>query len=1071
LNFCLLLSAYCLLLSAYCLLLFAYCLLLSADRRPFPVYWRVKNPLLWLACCFALGIVVARPDQSGQFPALHAARSIPFTLLAGSLCLLAGLIALRQRRQRTAAGLALAGFVFAGAAAAMLFEFRFPPNHASHFSYGAESDLSAPVRIEGRLASTPLRTAYGLQFDLEMASVQSGGPKNVELDRATGEPPRRGSGATTSGRAASGREASGREASGKIRLRLEASGDPATGGWAVIEALRLERGDAIRALARLRRPRVYQNPGSFDFRRWMESIEDVYLVGTIESPSQVKRLTSPPSGVGEPSGWWHAATFGMTRSIEKTRQRLLEAIDGLYPPWLPQGRDGSVLKAVLLGDRSSLDSDTLESFRKAGLYHLLVIAGLHVGLLALLVTLLLRRLGLRSTARSLAVLAFLLGYASLVEQRAPTLRATLMISIFLVSRLLYRERSLLNAVGLAALVLLLSRPAWLFESGFQLSFAAALLIAGLAVPVLERTTEPYRRGLRRLEVTELDPSLEPRIAQFRLDLRSLVGWLKLRFRFLNRHPSLAAALVVAPAQATIWTGNILLFSAILQLGLLLPMAETFHRVTYAGIGLNAIAIPVMTLLLALAVPTVLLATLAPGIAAVPARILALTMKALFALTRLPHLPVWLSYRVPEPPIWVAWGFALSATAAAWALSASGRPDDATPPARTDRGELNQACSVAATNDLNTELAELSQREQRRKPLRMRPALGLLRDLCKRSANSVLSSSSSRVAEGLNPCRRIFWGSLCMLAVFAALVSTHPFPPRLPAGGLEVTALDCDGGDALFLVLPDGRTMLVDAGAGRGLEGREGAFQRGRWDPGEDIVSPYLWRRGVKSIDVLVAADTRDDRLGGVAAVLRNFRVGELWRAATGRVTATYGPVYGEVFDEAYRQRVRVRELAAGDSIPLGQSSARVLWPPSASNADYDAAHASAAGDDSLALRISAGGVNLLLPGEMSGGVEKRLVRSGVTLASDLLKVARHGAKTSTTDEFLARVAPRIALITAAGTSARSSPNPETLDRLRTAGAQVFRTDLDGAITVTWPGANTSGEPAFAVRCYSRSKAR
>ena len=73
----------------------------------------------------------------------------------------------------------------------------------------------------------------------------------------------------------------------------------------------------------------------------------------------------------------------------------------------------------------------------------------------------------------------------LVEQRAPTLRATLMISLYLLARVLYRDHSTLNTIGLAALVLLLCRPAWLFESGFQLSFSAALLIAGLAAPILE----------------------------------------------------------------------------------------------------------------------------------------------------------------------------------------------------------------------------------------------------------------------------------------------------------------------------------------------------------------------------------------------------------------------------------------------------------------------------------------------------------------------------------------------------------------------------------------------------------
>jgi competence protein ComEC len=200
-----------------------------------------------------------------------------------------------------------------------------------------------------------------------------------------------------------------------------------------------------------------------------------------------------------------------------------------------------------------------------------------------------------------------------------------------------------------------------------LSFSAALLIAGLAVPILERTTEPYRRALWRLDAVDLDPSLEPRAAQFRLDLRAMAGAMKGRVAWLGRHPAAAEALVTAPARAAVWTANMLLFSAVLQFGLLLPMAETFHRVTYAGIGLNALAIPVMTLVLAFALPTTLLGARLPALAAWPAKVLALVMKGLFALTDFPNLPRWLSYRVPSPPEWVAWGFALSIVAAAWAL--------------------------------------------------------------------------------------------------------------------------------------------------------------------------------------------------------------------------------------------------------------------------------------------------------------------------------------------------------------------------------------------------------------------
>ena len=116
-----------------------------------------------------------------------------------------------------------------------------------------------------------------------------------------------------------------------------------------------------------------------------------------------------------------------------------------------------------------------------------------------------------------------------------------------------------------------------------------------------------------------------------------------------------------------WAFNIVLFSAALQLGLLLPMVEIFHRVTFAGIALNALAIPVMTALLAVAVPTAVLAATVPALALWGSKLVTAVLGVLFFLTELPHLPGWLSYRVPEPPAWVAWGFALSMVAAAFAL--------------------------------------------------------------------------------------------------------------------------------------------------------------------------------------------------------------------------------------------------------------------------------------------------------------------------------------------------------------------------------------------------------------------
>jgi len=802
--------------------------------------------------------------------------------------------------------MALACSLAAGAATAWLFELRFPPNHVQHLrELGV--DLSGPVQLEGFLVSAPRHTPYGVQFDMEVRRLES---------RRRSYP-----------------------LCGKVRLRVEGS----ESSEATAASPHLDYGDFIRAVARLRKPRIYRNPGSFNFRRWMENFENVYWVGTIKSPLLIEKLASR-------QGW------NITAFTTNIRQRLVGSIDGLYPPWSAEARNGAVLKAALLGDRSSLDSDTIESFRKTGLYHLLVVAGLHVGLLAALAWFLLRLSPLGNSWRLALLLLFLACYALIVEQRAPTLRAVLMISAGLLAKFFYRRPATLNAIGLAALVLLYHRPAWLFESGFQMSFAAALLIVTLVAPILERTTEPYRHALWQLDAEDLDGSLMPRTAQFRLDLRAFIRTLEERLSFFQKHPALATRAVTVPTMVGLWTAEMILFSMILQLGLLLPLAAAFHRVTFVGIGMNALAIPVMTLLLGLAVPTVILGALVPWLAIWPGRLLALVLHGLFALTTLPRLPLWLSYRVPGPPRWVAWGFVLSVIAAAWAL---GR----------------------------------------------RPAL--------------------------------FWISLGTFGFFAALIALYPFGPEIPRGAMEVTALDCGAGDALFLVLPDQTTLLIDAGGSRSVSTGEGTFQGRRGDPGEDIVSPYLWSRGLKKIDIVALSHAHEDHLGGFFAVVRNFRVGEFWHGAN-----PLTPAYQLLLEQIAARGILMRNLDAGSRIERGTTSLSIIWPPSTLFRSSQPRN-----DESLVLRVSDGEASVLLPGDISAVVEEELLGSGTSLESRVLKVAHHGSKSSSSADFLARVSPRVALISVESGNFRNLPNLETLARLRATGAQIFRTDLDGASTV------------------------
>ena len=274
-----------------------------------------------------------------------------------------------------------------------------------------------------------------------------------------------------------------------------------------------------------------------------------------------------------------------------------------------------------------------------------------------------------------------------------------------------------------------------------------------------------------------------------------------------------------------------------------------------------------------------------------------------------------------------------------------------------------------------------------------------------------------------------------------LVAIHPFPPRLPTGLLEVTALDCGQGESLFMELPDGTTMLVDGSGIRQHSASEGALQGRLWDPGEDIVSPYLWSRGLDKIDIVVLSSPHEDHLGGLLAVARNFRIGECWHAGNTATRAYWG-----LLEMLRAKGVPERTLAAGDQLQRGGASVRDLWPERSRPAT-----APPSNDDSMVLRVSYAGGSVLLTGDITAKAETGLLASGQDLQSLVLKVAHHGSNASSSPEFLARVSPRVALISGGSDDLGNLPGSETLARLRERGIQVYRPDLDGATTVEMDG--------------------
>ena len=297
--------------------------------------------------------------------------------------------------------------------------------------------------------------------------------------------------------------------------------------------------------------------------------------------------------------------------------------------------------------------------------------------------------------------------------------------------------------------------------------------------------------------------------------------------------------------------------------------------------------------------------------------------------------------------------------------------------------------------------------------------------------SWLTCSAFYLLLALLPCwprgRPWRWGVL----VLSVLVGTLALWPWLiPSDGrLRLTMLDVGQGDAFLLELPGGERLLVDAG-----RGGDGGF-----DVGERVVAPFLWRRGITRLDAAVVTHADPDHAGGFGAILRRFRVNELWSEPF----AEGGPHPPPGTPE--------RSLVRGERIRLGPVLLTVLNPPSSPLSGSRRGHHSDENNNSLALYLSWGRLSILFTADLEMEAEADLLRAGVPLRAQILKVGHHGSRFSSSPEFLAAVKPRVALVSVGRGNPYHHPAPQSIAALKTQGSEVYRTDRDGAVTVESDG--------------------
>ncbi|MGH9837215.1 MAG: ComEC/Rec2 family competence protein [Blastocatellia bacterium] len=757
-----------------------------------------------------------------------------------------------------------------------------------------------------------------------------------------------------------------RPASGVVQITVPFHDDESRVEY---DSLAIDYGSRIRLLGFLTNGRGYRNPGAPDFDEMLEH-RGFDATGWVKSPLLIEKLSEGKRNA-------------VLQWLYRIRSRALAVtLRGFKQP------TSGILAAALFGNRRFLSRDAAESFRAGGTFHLLVISGLHVAMIALVALWLARRLIRSRIVQYALVIMLLWAYALMVGAQPSITRAAVMLSIAMIGQLIFRGAAGANTLAAGAVVLLVWQPRDLFNPAFQLSFLTVLMIVGLTAPLYLRlkmigewrpsaaTPYPPRApaGVKWLaEVLFWDErgfraEMRESHIRYRLEKAGFAIWLN-RFRL---------------QQPAVWIAATLFTTIGVQTGLLPLMVLHFHRFSIVSPVANVVESFLIFVLMVAGAVVLLLHSL---IGAWALKLAGIVNAVGWATVRSGDwLIAWrnASFRVPD------WG---------------------------DGWQWIFAAFFAGV-------------------------LALI--LCANEWNPFRKGDEAADARRRVTGRAVASVSALMIAVIGVLLIAHPFKHKYERGRLSVTFLDVGQGDAMLVRFPQGKLMMLDSG-GRAaftssdeFDGDEEVFVEDRIGVAEAAVMPFLWHLGIKRLDWMTGSHADADHVEAFSEVARDFAIGGAMRG----VSMKAGP---DFFDRAVLiARAPLRRVKRGDTLDVDGARMEILSPDTGVPPMSD-------NNESLVMRLTLGRRSFLLTGDIEKETELRLAESAGDPRADVLKVAHHGSKTSSMVEFLQRVNPQHAVISVASPSPYGHPHAEALQRLQTTGAHIWRTSHCGAITISTDG--------------------
>lgn len=242
----------------------------------------------------------------------------------------------------------------------------------------------------------------------------------------------------------------------------------------------------------------------------------------------------------------------------------------------------------------------------------------------------------------------------------------------------------------------------------------------------------------------------------------------------------------------------------------------------------------------------------------------------------------------------------------------------------------------------------------------------------------------------------------------------------PMDDINITFLDVGQGDSSFIEFADGKCMLIDAGVSKS----------------SDLIIDFINNKGYSRIDYLVATHPHADHIGGMKAVVEAFDIGEIYMPAAVTNTKTYENLLTAIADKG----MKIKAAKAGMEICSGVN---IIAPNSNK---YDEMN-----DYSVVIKITYGEHGFLFMGDAEVLSENEIIAADYDVSADVIKVGHHGSGTSSGEAFVNKTGAKYAIFSVGKDNNYNHPHTFIVERWKAAGAEIFRTDISGNISIVSDG--------------------